>query len=139
MAKYKVLIADDEPDVLEVLSVKVSKEGYDVVTAKDGKEALDKIYKDSPDVVLLDILMPKMDGFAVLKKLRENPLPDKWQPVIIISAVGDLESVKRGYNLEADYYLTKPCNFEAILKGIKIMLSLVLQRKTKKELEQDAQ
>ncbi|MDP2940069.1 MAG: response regulator [Candidatus Omnitrophota bacterium] len=136
MDKYKVLIADDEPDVLEVLSKKISQEGYDVVTAEDGKEALDKIYKDSPDVILLDIRMPKMDGFAVLKELRENPKSKKWQPVIIISAVDDLENIKKGYNLEADYYLTKPCNFEAILNGIKIMLNLAVKHKTKKEIQE---
>ncbi len=135
MDNYKVLIADDEPDVLKVLSQKISQEGYDVVTAQDGKEALDKIYQDSPDVIVLDIRMPKMDGFAVLKALREHPLPHKWQPVIIVSALIDLENIKKGYNLEADYYLTKPCNYEAVLKGIKIMLNLAIRRKTKKEME----
>ncbi len=136
MDKYKVLIADDEPDVLEILEKKVSQEGYEVITAQDGKEALAKIYKNEPDVILLDIIMPKMDGFAVLKELRERPLSHKWQPVIIVSALGDLENMKKGYHLEADYYLAKPCNFDAVLKGIKIMLNLSLQRKSKKELEQ---
>lgn len=137
-SKYKVLIADDEPDILEILGRKVSQEGYEVVTAKDGEDALKKIYKEAPDVILLDIIMPKKDGFAVLKELREHPLPDKWQPVIIVSALGDLENIKKGYNLEADYYLPKPCNFEAIIKGIKIMLNLAFSRKTKKELQENA-
>lgn len=135
MDKYKVLIADDEPDVLEILGRRVSQEGYEVITAKDGKEALEKIYKDEPDVILLDIIMPKMDGFAVLKELRTRPLAHKWQPVIIVSALGDLENIKKGYNLEADYYLAKPCNFDAMLRGIRTMLNLSMQRKTKKELE----
>lgn len=137
MDKYKILIAEDESEVLEILSRKVSEEGYDVITAKDGKEALEKIYKDSPDVILLDIRMPKMDGFEVLKELREHPNPQKWQPVIIVSVLGDLENMKKGYKLEADYYLAKPCNYEAILKGIKTMLNLAIKRKTKKEMDEN--
>ncbi len=135
MDKFKILIADDEQDILDILQRRVSQEGYEVVIAKDGKEALEKIYKDEPDVILLDIIMPKMDGFAVLKELREHPLLHKWQPVIIVSALGDLENTKKGYNLEADYYLAKPCNLDAVLKGIKMMLNLSQRRKTKKEME----
>ena len=122
MAKGKILIADDEVEVLEILARKVRAEGYEVVTAQDGQEALDKIYSESPDVILLDIRMPKMDGFEVLKRLKGNPIPGKWQPVIIISALADLEDVKKGYNLEADHYLVKPCDIWAIIKGIDLSL-----------------
>jgi len=81
-------------------------------------------YKDLPDVIILDILMPKLNGLDVLKKLREKPA-SKWQPVIIVSALGDLENMKKGYNLEADYYIAKPCEMGVILKGIEIMLHLI--------------
>lgn len=131
----KILVADDEPDVLEISSKKIKEAGYQVVTAKDGQEALDKIYKDSPDVVVLDIRMPKLDGFEVLKRLRAKPIPGKWQPVIVVSALGELEDMKKGYNLEADYYIVKPCEIEVILKGIATMLHLIPVRKTQEEIK----
>lgn len=131
----KILIADDELEVLELCARKVKEAGYEVVTAEDGQEALDKIYKDSPDVIILDIRMPKLDGFEVLKRLRQKPVPGKWQPVIIVSALGDLENMKKGYNLEADYYIAKPCGIEVILKGIETMLHLIPVRKPQEEIQ----
>lgn len=129
----KILIADDEPEILELSAKKISEAGYEVVTARNGQEALNRIYADSPDVIILDIRMPKLDGFEVLKRLRENPLPEKWQPVIIVSALGDLEDMKKGYSLEADYYITKPCNMTAILNGIQTMMHLIPVRKNQQE------
>lgn len=135
MEFIKVLIADDEKDTLEIMAKKVSEIGYVVVTAHDGQEAWDKIQSESPDVILLDLTMPKMDGLTVLKNLREHPPSNKWQPVIIVSARGELEDMKTGFSLEADHYLTKPCNMEVILRAIRLMVSLIPQRKTKKETE----
>jgi len=131
----KILVADDEPDVLEISAKKIKEAGYEVVTAKDGQEALDKIYKDRPDVIVLDIRMPRLDGFEVLKRLRANPIPGKWQPVIIVSALGELEDMKKGYSLEADYYIAKPCEIEVILKGISTMLHLIPVRKAQEEIK----
>jgi DNA-binding response OmpR family regulator len=131
----RILIADDEADILEISAKKVREAGYEVVTAKDGQEALDKIYQDRPDVVVLDVRMPKLDGFEVLKRLREKPLPDKWQPVIIVSAMDDIADMKKGYSLEADYYITKPCNITTILKGIQTMLHLIPVRKSAQDKE----
>jgi len=132
--KTKILIADDEKDVLTVMVKRVAGEGYEVVAAADGLEAWEKIQSESPDVILIDVNMPGMDGFEVLKKVREQPSA-KWQPVIIVSAHGEMENIKKGYSLEADHYITKPCNIEAILSAIKIMVSLIPQRKPKIELE----
>ena len=131
----KILIADDEPEILELSAKKISEAGYEVVTARDGQEALNRIYTDSPDVIILDIRMPKLDGFEVLKRLRKEPLPGKWQPVIIVSALGDLEDMKKGYTLEADYYITKPCNMTAVLNGIQTMLHLIPVRKNQEEIK----
>ncbi len=135
MSGEKILVAEDEPDVLDIMSKKIAQEGYVVIKAIDGQEALDKIYSDNPDVVILDIIMPKLDGFEVLKKLRENPNPIRWQPVIIVSAKSDLENIKKGYDLEADYYITKPFNMSAVLKGIRMMLNLAPLRKTRQDLD----
>ncbi|MFZ5801134.1 MAG: response regulator transcription factor [Candidatus Omnitrophota bacterium] len=131
----KILVADDEKDILEVLCKKIADAGYEVVSAKDGQEALDKIYKEAPDVILLDVRMPKLDGFEVLKRLREKPLPNKWQPVIIVSALGELEDMKKGYSLEADYYIVKPCDILTILNGIETMLHLIPVRRLPGEVE----
>jgi len=124
----KVLIADDEPDILEVMARKIKAEGYAVVMARDGQEAWDKIGQEKPDVILLDLIMPKMDGYAVLEKLRQEPVAKKWAPVIIVSAQGELTDIRRGFDLEADHYITKPCRIEDVLNGIRLMVKLIPQR-----------
>ena len=135
MEKIKVLLADDEKDILEIMSKKIRLEGYEVVTAHDGLEAWDLIVSESPDVILLDLTMPRMDGFSVLKKLRETPPSSKWQPVIIVSGLNEFEDMHKGLALEADHYITKPCRVEDILKAIRLMVSLIPQRKSKSEME----
>jgi len=126
----KILIADDEDVVLEIMARKIASQGYEVITAKDGQEAWDKIVSDVPDVIILDLNMLKMNGWAVLSLLRQNPPTKRWQPVIIVSAQNELESFQKGVNLEADHYLTKPCQIEDILKAIRLMLALIPQRNT---------
>lgn len=121
---HKILIVDDEPDIVEILHKKLLKAGYDVVTAFDGQEALVKVEENDPDVVLLDLMLPKLNGFEVLKEIRQK-FANKWRPVIIISAKTELGSVKECYNLEADLYLHKPCNIDNILQGIETMVSLI--------------
>lgn len=122
--KYKILVVDDEPDIIEITRFRLAKEGYEIATASDGEEALLKVKEENPDVILLDLMMPKLNGFEVLEKIRKD-FTDKWRPVIIISAQGDLESTKKCYNMDADHYLTKPCGFEHIIRGIKTMISLI--------------
>ena len=119
----KILLADDEEVVLEIMARKIASQGYEVMTAQDGQEAWAKIVSDLPDVILLDLNMPKMDGWAVLSRLRQNPPTKRWQPVIIVSAQNELENFKKGMDLEADHYLTKPCQIEDVLKAIRLMLS----------------
>jgi len=130
MPNLKILMAEDEQDVLEVMAKKISAEGYTVVTAKDGEEAWEKIKSESPDIILLDLNMPKKGGFEVLKELREHPPAQKWQPVIIVSARRELEDVQKGLSLEAEHYLVKPCSIEHILKAIKLMTALIPQHKS---------
>ena len=124
----KILIADDEAVVLEIMAKKIASQGYTVITAKDGQEAWDKIVSATPDIIVLDLNMPKMDGWGVLSQLRQNPPTKRWQPVIIVSAQNELESFQKGVNLEADHYLSKPCQIEDVLKAIRLMLSLIPQR-----------
>jgi len=126
--QIKILIADDEEVVLEIMAKKIASYHYEVITAKDGQEAWAKIVSDLPDIIILDLNMPRMDGWAVLSQLRQNPPLKRWQPVIIVSAQAELESFQKGVNLQADHYLTKPCQIEDILKAIRLMLSLIPQR-----------
>lgn len=121
---YKLLVVDDDKDIVETLQKRLIQEGYEVAVAFDGEEALTKVKTDNPDIVLLDLMLPKLNGFEVLKEIRER-FKDKWRPVIIISAKNDLESIKTSYGLEADHYLTKPCTMENVLRGVRTVISLI--------------
>ena len=133
----KVLMADDEPEVLEIMAKKIAEHGFEVILAVDGLEAWEKIQSESPDVVLLDLNMPKMNGFEVLRALRDHPSPEKWQPVIIVSTRGELEDIQKGLSLEAEHYLVKPCSVDNILKAIRLVAKLIPQHKSPSELEDD--
>lgn len=124
---YKILVVDDERDAADVIKNRLIREGYKAVTAYDGQEALEKIKEENPDIILLDLMMPKFNGFEVLKELREK-FKDKWRPVIIVSAQDEIASLEKCYGMEADHYLTKPCDIEHILRGIRIMISLIPAR-----------
>ena len=127
MNSIKVLIADDEEVVLEIMGRKIAANGYEVISAKDGAQAWEMITKEIPDIIILDLNMPKMDGWAVLSQLRQNPPVKRWQPVIIVSSENELGNFKKGVSLEADHYLTKPCQIEDILRAIRLMISLIPQ------------
>ena len=127
--QIKVLMAEDESEVLSIMSKKIAAEGYTVITANDGVEAWEKIQKESPDVIVLDLIMPKRNGYEVLRRVREQPTSGHWQPVIIVSAKRELEDLQEGYALEADHYITKPCQIEDILRAIKLMIRLIPQHK----------
>ncbi|MFP4473083.1 MAG: PleD family two-component system response regulator [Candidatus Omnitrophota bacterium] len=125
----RILIADDEQEILEIMARKVNQAGYEVITARDGEQAWNRICLDDPDIILLDLTMPGLHGFEILERLRANPPGGKWQPVIIVSGDTELESVKRGFDLEADHYLTKPCDMAEIIKALELMSALIPQRR----------
>ncbi len=130
MAKPKILIVDDEPFNVDYLEQELEEEEYDTISAMDGQEALRKIEQEAPDLVLLDIMMPVMDGFEVLSRLKNNP--DRRDiPVIVISASNDLNSVVRGIQLGAEDYLPKP--FEPTL--LKARINSGLEKKRLRDLE----
>ena len=134
MKAIKVLLADDERDILDIMAKKIAQEGFVVITARDGQEAWEKITSELPDVVVLDLSMPRLDGFSVLKNLRKHPPVDKWIPVIIVSGQGELQDVHKGLSLEADHYLVKPCAARDIIKAIELMVALIPLRKSTDEL-----
>lgn len=128
---YKILVVDDEQEAVEILQKKLTHQGYDVVTAFDGEEALVRMREDNPDIILLDLMLPKKNGMEVLKEIRQD-YKDRWRPVIIISAKHELDAIKGCYSLEADHYLTKPCGLENILAAVETMISLIPLRQEPK-------
>jgi len=124
---YKLLLVDDDIEIIDALKPPLQREGYELCTALDGEEGLRMVKECNPDIILLDLLMPKLNGFDVLKEIRTN-MNDRWRPVIIISTSSDLASVKKSYDMEADHYLAKPCSVETVLHGIKTMISLLPAR-----------
>ena len=124
----KILLADDDPDVVDVVSIILEDEGYEVVMARDGAEALEKIRSEGPDLVILDLLMPRVDGFAVFNTLRE-PAYERWSqlPVVVLTSVRE-EVSKRRYELELGKsmgyaaYLEKPVEPEELLETISSLL-----------------
>jgi class 3 adenylate cyclase len=121
MKHPKILIVDDEPFNVDYLEQELEDLNYLIMTASNGKEALDQVRSEKPDLILLDIMMPVMDGFEVLEQLKVDPLLRNI-PVIVISAMNDLESVVKGIQLGAEDYLPKP--FEPTLLHARISASL---------------
>jgi CheY-like chemotaxis protein/class 3 adenylate cyclase len=130
--RAKILIVDDEPFNVDYLEQELEELEYDTVSASNGQEALDKVLAESPDLVLLDIMMPIMDGFEVLSRLKASP-STRDIPVIIISANNDLQSVVKGVKQGAEDYLPKP--FEPVLLQARIDASLTKKRFRDQELE----
>lgn len=113
----KVLIADDEPDILEILKYNLSNEGYEVITAKDGDEALEKARRTQPDLVVLDIMMPKKTGVEVCQLLRSQPA-FKDTLIIFLTAVNDEGTQVRGLETGADDYVSKPVSPRVFLSKV---------------------
>ena len=103
----KILIADDEPDILEILSFNLTAEGYEIITAKNGNEALDKAKQHMPDLIILDVMMPGKNGIEVCNILRSHPI---FNPTLIIflTAMADESAEIKGLETGADDYITKP-------------------------------
>jgi len=108
MAK-KILAVDDEKAIVRLVQVNLEREGYEVVTAYDGREALEKVASERPDLVVLDVMMPYMDGFEVLQQLKKDP-NTRDIPVIMLTAKAQDADVFRGWQSGVDCYLTKPFN-----------------------------
>lgn len=109
--KYRVLVTDDEPPVVQIIRANLMLEGYEVVTAYDGVECLEKVKETRPDLIILDVMMPRKDGWSVLEDLKRNPDTENI-PVVMLTALGGVSDMDRGARLGNDSYLTKP--FEPI-------------------------
>ncbi len=116
--KITVLVADDDPQLLRLVSRNFQLEGYSVLTANNGQEALNTIHSESPDIALLDVMMPKMDGFTVCEEARKFTA----MPIIILTARGQDHDKIRGLDLGADDYLTKPFSVEELMARVRAVL-----------------
>ncbi|HCX24718.1 MAG: response regulator [Flammeovirgaceae bacterium] len=103
----KVLIVDDEPNILMSLEFLLKKSGYKVFIARDGREALDIVEKELPDIILLDVMMPEVDGYEVCQKIK-NDKETAHIKIVFLSAKTKQEDIDKGYELGADLYITKP-------------------------------
>ena len=120
----KILVVDDDPDILDALTMILESQGYQVVTARDGVEGLANLKAEMPDLMILDLLMPKMDGFAVCKELQD-PRWSKYRsiPILILTSVREEASRRRyeletGLELDVDDYVEKPMDPNTLLERV---------------------
>ncbi len=123
MNQKRILIADDEEDVVVALKFTLEKEGYECLAAYDGKEALDKAKKDNPDLIVLDIMMPKLNGYEVSRLLKFDA-KFKQIPIIMLTARTQEKDKVIGQETGADVYITKPFEMNDLIRTVKNMLNL---------------
>jgi len=121
MAKGKILVVDDEIYIVHILDFSLGMEGYEVLTALDGEQALERARAAHPDLIVLDIMMPKLDGYETCKMLKADPAT-KDIPVILLSAKGRNVDQKVGFEVGADDYITKPFSPRKLVERINALL-----------------
>jgi two-component system alkaline phosphatase synthesis response regulator PhoP len=121
MAKGRILVVDDEIYIVHILDFSLGMEGYEVITALDGEQALEKARAEKPDLIVLDIMMPKLDGYETCKILKSEP-DTKDIPVILLSAKGRNVDQKIGFEVGADDYITKPFSPRKLVERINAIL-----------------
>jgi class 3 adenylate cyclase len=119
----RILIVDDNPVNVKILQTRLTAEGYDVVTANDGEEALAIARRDKPDLILLDVMMPRVDGLEVCRRLRADA-SFPFTPIILVTAMADSKDVVAGLEAGGDEYLTKPVDHAALVARVRSMLRI---------------
>lgn len=119
--EIKILLVDDEPDILEIVGYNLSSEGYNVTTAKNGNEAIAKAKKERPHLIILDVMMPEMDGIETCEQIRKSPeLKDSI--ITFLTARGEDYSQVAGFDAGADDYITKPIKPKLLISKVKALL-----------------
>lgn len=121
MLKKRILVVDDEADLVEMVKMRLEAGGYEVITAYDGQESLDKAKKEKPDLIILDLMLPKMDGYKVCGLLKADTRYKKI-PIIMFTARAQEDDVKLGKEVGADAYIIKPFEPPVLLNKIKELL-----------------
>src|SRR6476469_4203935 len=124
--KYSILIIDDEESIFEVIEGLLYREGYELTYIDSGKEALNRIDEIQPDVILLDLMMPEMDGIETCKLIKSN---ERWRhiPIIMVTALSSKEDLARSLNAGADDFVSKPINSIELRARVRSMLRIKLQ------------
>ncbi len=122
MKKGKILVVDDEINITQILEFSIGAEGYEVITAANGEEAVDKARRELPDLIILDIMMPKIDGYEACRILKANPLT-KNIPVVLLTAKGRDIDKRLGYEVGATDYIVKPFSPNKLIDRIHELLS----------------
>lgn len=117
----KILIVDDEPDLITTVSFRLEKIGYEIISAADGREGLEKARQEKPDLIILDLMLPKMDGYKVCGMLKHDQRYNKI-PIILFTARAQVSDQKIGMDCGADAYITKPFEPQVLLEKIKELL-----------------
>lgn len=121
MPKKKILVVEDEESLLKLESILLTSKGYEVRGVSNGQEALEALAEDPPDLVLLDIMLPKIDGFEVCRRIKEEEAT-KHIPVIMLTAKKSREDMARGEKVGADWYITKPFKSAMVIETIQRFL-----------------
>ncbi|MBO0340591.1 MAG: response regulator [Bacteroidota bacterium] len=121
MKQKKILIVDDEPNIVMSLEYAFKKKDFEVFIARDGTEALEISDRERPDLILLDIMMPEMDGYETLKRVRDNKELSHTK-VVFLSAKSKEKDVKKGLKMGADSYMTKPFSIKKVISDIEDLL-----------------
>lgn len=123
MKKGKILVVDDEVNITQILEFSIGSEGYEVITAQNGEDAIDKARREQPDLIILDIMMPKIDGYEACRILKANPLT-KNIPVVLLTAKGRDIDKRLGYEVGATDYIIKPFSPNKLVDRIHQLLSV---------------
>ncbi|MFP4380579.1 MAG: response regulator transcription factor [Candidatus Sumerlaeia bacterium] len=118
----KILVVDDEPDVLLIVKTGLQAEGYDLVTATNGADALTVAKDENPDLIVLDVMMPGMDGFETLAKLKEMD-ETSTIPVIMLTGLSEKQKIQKALVSGIEYYVIKPFEFDDLLKKVRTALN----------------
>jgi DNA-binding response OmpR family regulator len=116
-----VLVADDDADILALVRFRLEREGYDVVSAPDGQAALDLALDRTPDLAVLDVMMPRLDGYELTRRLRQHE-PTRTMPIILLTARVREPDAERGFEAGADDYVTKPFSPQALRERVQAAL-----------------
>ena len=123
-----ILLVDDEPDILEIVGYNLSSEGYNVITASDGKEAVKLAKKRKPQLIILDVMMPEMDGVEACEQIRK--IPDLDTIITFFTARGEDYSMLAGFDAGADDYITKPIKPKVLVSKVNALLRRIVEDST---------
>src|SRR5512134_3142788 len=123
----KILIVDDDLDTLRLVGLMLQRQGYQISAATNGQQGLDKAFEEKPHLILLDVMMPDMDGYEVARRLRKNPTTTHT-PILMFTAKTQLDDKVAGFEVGADDYLTKPTHPTELQAHVKALLARSVQK-----------